>query len=115
MNRDVQVETCSYCGGPLSVIRPAPQPHYGKLQCDTCGRHHGWAQTPDCELGQRYVMPFGKHRGKTLDEVATTDKGYLHWIASVSDFDEHIRKTIRRYLATKPAYKIREDKPVLTG
>lgn len=30
-----------------------------------------------------YEMPFGKHRGKTLDKIAETDEGllYLDWLS----------------------------------
>ena len=83
---DKQTRTCSRCGGPLSVIRPAPRPHWAELRCKQCSKFHGWLQTPDSELGRFYVMPLGKYRGKTLDEIAAIDRGYLCWIASASDF-----------------------------
>jgi uncharacterized protein (DUF3820 family) len=30
----------------------------------------------------RYVLPFGKYRGRTLDDIASTDEGlqYLDWL-----------------------------------
>lgn len=31
------------------------------------------------------VMPFGKHRGKPLSEVAKTDRGYLDWVVKKAD------------------------------
>lgn len=33
-----------------------------------------------------FVMPFGKYKGKTLDEIAKTDEGllYLDWAVCVS-------------------------------
>ncbi len=48
-------------------------------------------------------IPFGKHRGKTIEEVAKTDKGYLQWL-----LDEKRKKpegeedwifTLEKYLA----------------
>lgn len=97
---DEETRTCSRCGGPLSVIRPAPQPHFASLSCRRCGKFHGWLQTPDGELGQNYVLPYGKHMGKTLDEISAIDRDYLEWVAR--DFnDEHIRNSVRRYLETR--------------
>jgi hypothetical protein len=37
---------------------------------------------PTFAAARDYVFPFGQYRGKTLDEIATTDKGllYLDWV-----------------------------------
>ena len=34
------------------------------------------------EEARKFVLPFGKHKGKTLDAVASTDSGlrYLDWL-----------------------------------
>lgn len=49
---------------------------------------------PAMAYGQaaREVVPFGKHRGKTIDEVGTTDDGlrYLDWLRGELDL-EHER------------------------
>ncbi len=29
-----------------------------------------------------FVMPFGKHRGRTLGQIARRDPGYLRWLAN---------------------------------
>ena len=114
MNRDVQLETCSYCGGALTVVRPTTPPHFAALWCPICNRHRGWLQTPDNELGRNYIMAIGKYKGRTLDQIAAIDRGYLCWAAQ--NFNgERIRKSVRRYLATRPASRIREGEPVLTG
>ena len=52
-------------------------------------------------------MPYGRYAGRTLDQIAATARGrsYLAWVAS--DFsDEHIRKSVIRYLE----YKLQESK-----
>ena len=111
---DETSRTCSRCGGPLSVIRPAPRPHWAELRCKPCGKFHGWLRTPDGELGRNYTMPFGKHRGKTLDEIAATDLGYLKWIAS-SDFDNKgIQISVCRYLGGMNPQALHRE-PVATG
>jgi hypothetical protein len=112
-------QACPRCDTPLRVIRPAPRPHWGKLWCDACGRRRGWASTPDSELGRNYTMPYGCYAGRTLDKIAATarGRGYLEWVARDLK-DERIRKSVRRYLETRPTDRIRESssgKPVRAG
>src|SRR4051812_26218367 len=33
-----------------------------------------------------FVMPFGKYKGMTLDQIAVTDPAYLVWMQSQPDF-----------------------------
>jgi exodeoxyribonuclease X len=35
-----------------------------------------------------YRMPFGKHSGKTFEEIEATDRDYLHWVASKSGIED---------------------------
>ncbi|UCN01536.1 3'-5' exonuclease [Sulfurimonas sp. SWIR-19] len=42
---------------------------------------------------------FGKHKGKTLEEVATEDAGYLRWmLKNMENIDEDLRYSINYYL-----------------
>lgn len=44
-------------------------------------------------------MKFGKHKGKTLTEVAATDKGYLSWMLSnMENLDEDMKYSIAKTL-----------------
>jgi DNA polymerase-3 subunit epsilon/exodeoxyribonuclease X len=46
-------------------------------------------------------MKFGKHKGKTLTEVALSDKGYLSWMLSnMENLDEDMRYSITNVLET---------------
>ena len=47
-----------------------------------------------------YVMPFGKHKGKSLDEIAEDDDGvrYLDWMRGVRDEGDSVREAIDRFL-----------------
>ena len=47
-----------------------------------------------------FVMPFGKYKGKTIDEVAVTDEGlrYLDWFAGEVT-KEPVRTAVATYLA----------------
>lgn len=49
-----------------------------------------------------FVMPFGKHRGKSLDQIASTDEGlrYLDWLRGESGEQDQrpAARHIRAYL-----------------
>ena len=40
-----------------------------------------------------WVMPFGKYRGKTLEQISDTDPGYIMWLA-----DENVLQIEREFL-----------------
>ncbi len=59
----------------------------------------------DFELARDYVMPFGKHRGHTLDDIASTDDGllYLDWLRGQKDAEKETSMASRettRHLRT---------------
>jgi hypothetical protein len=41
------------------------------------------------------LMPFGKHRGKTVTEVLRQDPSYLTWFCRTVDGNEAIKRAIR--------------------
>lgn len=45
-----------------------------------------------------YVMPFGKHRGQTLDQICSTDDGlrWLDWAVDNIDAD-NVREKLQQY------------------
>lgn len=50
-----------------------------------------------------YTRPlkFGKYKGKTLSEIAQSDKGYLNWmLGNMDTIDEDMRYSIERVLAS---------------
>lgn len=47
------------------------------------------------------ALKFGKYKGKTLTEIADTDKGYLNWmLGNMESLDEDMRYSIERVLAS---------------
>ncbi|EOV2101874.1 TPA: exodeoxyribonuclease X [Klebsiella pneumoniae] len=44
-----------------------------------------------------YRIRFGKHKGKTFEEVASEDKGYLRWLLG-TDLDEDMEFTVKHWL-----------------
>lgn len=44
-----------------------------------------------------YRIRFGKHKGKTFEEVSTEDKGYLRWLLG-TDLDEDMEFTVKHWL-----------------
>lgn len=45
-----------------------------------------------------HTMRFGKHKGKSFDEIAVIDPQYLRWLLGTSDLDEDLQFTIRHWL-----------------
>ena len=51
----------------------------------------------------KLTMPFGKHKGLTVDAVAADDPGYLRWLMRESDLDRYpgLYENIREVLARR--------------
>jgi DNA polymerase-3 subunit epsilon/exodeoxyribonuclease X len=46
-----------------------------------------------------HKLPFGKYQGRTIEEIAAYDRGYLEWILSnILDLDEDLRYSIDYHL-----------------
>jgi uncharacterized protein (DUF3820 family) len=63
---------------------------------------HQVTSNPDRAAGGRcsqstcsadFVMPFGKYKGQTLDQISNNDPGYVVWLA-----DENVLKIEREFL-----------------
>ena len=47
-----------------------------------------------------FVMPFGKYKGLTLDQIATSDEGLLYLDWCVGKFDDgYVKRIIQEYLS----------------
>ncbi len=71
---------CPRCGSSLVQSFEVPSPHYAKIECIGLDRHFiRWVGQPrTIEWAREFVMPFGKHKGKTMTQI---DRGYLKWAA----------------------------------
>jgi len=45
------------------------------------------------------VMPFGKHKGKRLTEIASTAPGYLHWLLDNADLKDFLANQVELALS----------------
>lgn len=99
--------------------KPAPRPYdYWSEMTD---EDRAYARTPPtkrfprCVPGTwRYdawdpaelVMPFGKHSGKTLGEIAATPKGrsYLRWVVTNKAGDDDLRAAVLAVLGDSAPY-----------
>lgn len=45
-----------------------------------------------------HAMRFGKHKGKSFEEIGATDRGYLKWCLANMELDEDQEFTMRHYL-----------------
>ncbi len=81
-----------------------PAPHVAKLECIGPDHHFfGWtAGEWTLERALAWVMPFGKHKGLTLEQVNEIDRGYLKWIAKWEE-DNAPREACRIILAEMPS------------
>jgi hypothetical protein len=59
-------------------------PHYAGLHCDGCGRHIRFLPAEwTIERARAFRLEFGRYRGHTIGEVASTAAGwhYVRWMA----------------------------------
>lgn len=77
------MSVCPECGSSIVEV-DAPPPHYAKRECIGVDHHfHGWVETPwTLERAAQFVLPFGKHKGATMERVAEADYGYVQWLAA---------------------------------
>lgn len=58
-----------------------------------------WSREPSL----LHAFTFGKHKGKTFQDVAVADPGYLRWLLGEENFDEDVKHSARHWLeATRP-------------
>lgn len=61
----------------------------------------GWSPEEMLEISNQPILlracRIGKHRGKTFEDIAKEDRGYLSWILT-TDMDEDIKFTARHWL-----------------
>lgn len=50
-------------------------------------------------MNENYVIPFGKHKGQTLPDVAEENPPYLMWLNTVAKGD--LKKNLEDFLETK--------------
>ena len=67
-------EKCPKCGKSPTYLKQVKQ-HIG-WYCFRCG----WLKWRS-QKWQIFVMPFGKHKGKTLQWIAENDQEYIDWAA----------------------------------
>jgi uncharacterized protein (DUF3820 family) len=101
------VDACRHCGSlALFTVRcESPSPHYARTGCRACGRFLRWEPAPMTpERAAGFVMPFGKHQGKTLGELAETPSGrsYLEWLRIQDRIGGSMHKAIDAVLGPHP-------------
>lgn len=89
---------CPSCGSSeIALIPGRVGPHWARLRCLGCSRHVGWAPTPHELVGDLWIFPFGKYRGRSLREVAEVDLEYIKWGAWSCD-KPRVQEVCRHYL-----------------
>lgn len=59
-----------------------------RLYCSICKSYHN--DNKLCDEFKR-VITFGKHSGKSLNEILDVDKSYLNWMTSEISWLQHLR------------------------
>lgn len=93
---------CIDCTIPMiETTEDVPPPHAAKRICPRCGRFGGWIARPwTVERAAAFVVPIGKHKGRTMAEIAKSDRGWIEWAAS--NLDKGIARAARTYLDAEP-------------
>lgn len=95
--------TCPRCGsGRLATTPMGPgSPHHARTDCRGCGRFVRWEPAPmTFARAASFVMPLGKHAGRTLEAIAADPGGlrYLEWLAVQAWVKGSLLRAIECYL-----------------
>jgi len=82
---------CPRCGGETYLTRSG---QHIKWSCVDCGYIKFLPQK-----AENFHMPFGKFKGKSLEEISRIDAHYLAW--ACMNMDERIARRIREFLNAK--------------
>jgi hypothetical protein len=108
---------CPHCGAPIELIasrRPPSHadpprsgpPSRGQPPRDPPRERQPWEKPPQpwtLERAGAFVMPFGKHRNKSIAQIWQVDRGYLEWGSKNLDRCRNAQKAAQVYLASKSA------------
>lgn len=74
--------TCPRCGSADLITAARGDQHQAELRCRGCGRWLRFLGAPwTRKRAAAFVMPFGKHKGRTLGDLAESEPDYLRWVA----------------------------------
>jgi len=96
---------CKKCDKVVDPVMKKSGLHL-RADCPTCGYIKFVQQT---EPGIHDVLPFGKHKGKTVEEILKADSAYAMWVAK--EFDGRFGIAMRRAIAVddfKPSVEVEE-------
>lgn len=108
--------SCPRCGSERLATTPMGpgSPHHARTDCLDCGRFVRWEAAPmDAQRAADFVLPFGKHRGRTLEQIAADEEGrrYLHWLGAQDGIKGSVRRAIECHLAHPSVAKFLDFEP----
>jgi len=71
------------------------------IQCSRNGNGNGYGNGYDKKEPAPMMVNFGKHKGKTLEELVKIDRSYVNWLAEKSEI-EKFRTESKRLLEANP-------------
>jgi hypothetical protein len=79
------IRPCRRCGSTdIAEVRCQRGPHFARLECAGCRCYRQFLSKPSTfKNAERFVLPNGPHRGRTIGELAATETGHAHlrWLA----------------------------------
>ena len=95
---DLLKQPCPKCksadGNNYSEVTQKNGSRHIAAHCKSCNAFRSYAPQPiKFEASLTFIMPFGKHKGKTLNDIYDTDKDYFIWCAEnlTNDIGERFR------------------------
>lgn len=86
------------------VVRSGP---HLRAECSECGRFLQFLRQPI----DAFLMPFGKHKGRRLVELAATEADYLNWMLNQDWLKDNLRHRIEEALHHRGEHDAQPDSP----
>jgi uncharacterized protein (DUF3820 family) len=84
----IEAQRCRRCSSTEKIVtRYTSGPHYARAKCLNCGKVVFVKKPWTLEQAMGFSMPWGKHQGRKLAELADDPAGrdYLRWLAREVD------------------------------
>ena len=80
------------------------------IQCSRNGNGNGYGNGYEKKEPAPMMVNFGKHKGKTMEELVKFDRSYVSWIANKSEI-EKFRVEAKRVLDANPIQTVKVTIP----
>ena len=85
---------CKYCDGELIEKEQIFKNGTKHIRLDCSQEHFNGYKEQEKQPGE-FVIPFGKHKGKTIHDIKTQHRDYFNWC--IDNMDNKIGEKFRKY------------------